>query len=94
MASGVKKVKVFIAVTHNEVPIILDIPCNDFDITMLSDIFLEDEPFINTEIIPKRVGMYELECEMYWDDGDNAFFERADGDFTFKIVSVKGLCQI
>lgn len=94
MSSGIEKVKVIIAVDSDDIPIILDIPLEDFDKTLLDSNYIEDEPFTNLSIIPRKVGLYELECDLYWDDGCNAFFERTDGDYEFRIISAKELYTV
>lgn len=94
MAKTNKIVKVIVAMTHNDEPIILD-NNNDFDITVLDSIFLLDEPFTNSEIIPKKVGLYELECEMWHDDGSPFIgFENVESDLSFNILKVKELYKI
>lgn len=94
MASGIKKVQVYIAVDHNETPIILDIPLEDFDITLLDGNLLEDQPFTNLDIVPKEVGVYKLDCDLYWDDRINGFYEQTDSDYEFKIVNVVQLYKV
>lgn len=91
MARGTSIVKFLVAMTHNDEPIILDALTEDFDITILEGIFLEDEPFANADKIPKQVGLYEVECKYYWDDGCNFNFERTDGEIGFDILTVKEL---
>lgn len=80
-----QNVKDFVVLDCNENLIILDIPINDFDITNLDSNRMEDEPFIGLEMIPAKVGVYELECRLQ---------RKEYEDFEFEIKRVKPLYQV
>ena len=54
-------------------------------------IFVEDESFSGLDKIPTKIGVYELDCDLFWDDGFNLSHERTDAGFEVKIKSVKPL---
>ena len=90
MANGVEKLRVIVAVTYNDQVIILDVPVSIVDMVD-NGCFLDDNfCFTNTDVIPKKVGVYELICEHLWDDGCS-LGERTDGDTVINIVKVNDL---
>ena len=48
---------------------------------------LEDNGFYNTEYLPTQSGLYKLDCEIYWDDGDNGMMERSDPEWEVGVKS-------
>lgn len=90
MASGVEDIKVIVAVAYNEEVIILDLPLRIADMVD-NGLFLEDNAcFTNTNIIPRKVGVYELICKHHWDNGCS-LFECTEGDIEVKILKVNEL---
>ena len=50
--------------------------------------FLEDNGFCNTEDLPTETGLYKLDCQLYWDDGDNGMLEPSDAEWEFTVKSI------
>jgi len=93
MTSEMMIITFIVATTYNDKSIILSCPTKDFDITMMESIFIEDEPFINIDMIPRQVGIYEVECKYYLNDECNFGFNRTDSNYEFEILDVRELCR-
>jgi hypothetical protein len=89
------KIKVIIAVTQSGDPLILDIPLRRSEMLLLdNDLFLKTKQFNNIAIVPKEIGMYELECELirYYDN--NALPKRIKPNLIFNILKAKSLYKV
>lgn len=55
---------------------------------------LEDNNFININMISEKSGLYKIEFDFYGDDGLNYFLKPDDPYHNFTITNVEPICQI
>lgn len=91
MASGKTEVKMIIAKSMGSEWVILQCP-KSFK-QAVDGLFCCDNGFVESTY-PEESGIYEVDCEVFWDDGENGFFERIDPDWKIRIISYNQLLKI
>lgn len=95
MSYGREDLKVILAVDYTgdvEYSKVIDIPDKYKEMFENGDLYVED--FKNLDKVPKEMGVYELECSFWWDDGRVMFFEQSDSDWRIEIIKVNKLYDI
>lgn len=92
MASGKEKITMIIGAEFNGDWVIMKAPKENNFRNILDGIFCAENGFNENEL-PKEPGVYEVECEVFWDDGRNVMFEHTDPDFVITILETKELVK-
>jgi hypothetical protein len=91
MATDKEQVKLIIASDYWDDWIILKVPDEKHD--CFDGNSCDDNGFTK-DSLPAERGVYEVDCEIHWDDGHIPFSEPADPDWWIKVLSYRKLLPL
>jgi len=91
MAAGKEIIKMIIGTDLGDNFVILQAPSEIQEV--LDGSYCEDNGFVKSTLPPPK-GIYEVDCEVYWDDGRSYYGEPSDPDWKIEILNYRKLLPL